>query len=264
MKKKTEPELRQNSRNLARIGPITLLLFLFQWQTLTGQDIQPSLDTLKEGLDSLDLSYHKAWTFEEGYEKKYLAREEFSYEEILQERNWLQRVKLWFNNTWNKFLASLWDGVVLSGFWKGFFQLAPYILLLALLGLLVWLAMKYSSDSSRDRKTQLSSPSADEVLIKSDNLKELAEEALRSQDFRLALRYRYLIVLQRLGERKFILWKSSKTNHDYQKELRDTPFLGSFTEVTRIYNVVWYGHFDVDLTAYRAFEKAFTKLDQLS
>lgn len=263
MKKRTELELRQNSKNLARIGLISLLLFLFQLETMALQAIMPRQDSVSTELDSPGVAYHQAWSFESGYEEVYLSQEKYDYEEIQQEKNWLQRAKLWFNNAWNKFLESIWDGVLLSGFWKVFFQLAPYLLLLALMGLLVWLAMKYSSGDGKDLKNHLSSLSADEVLIKSDNLKELAEEALKNQDFRLALRYRYLMVLRRLSDRKLILWKSSKTNFDYQKELRDTPFLGSFTEVTRSYNFVWYGHLELDATAYGELEQAFNHLDQL-
>lgn len=263
MKKKTEPELRQNSKILARIGLIALLLFIFQWKTLARQDILPSEDSVSTELDSLGVAYHQAWSFETGYEEIYLAQEKYVYEEIQQEKNWLQRAKLWFNNAWKSFLESIWDGVLLSGFWKIFFQLAPYILLLALMGLLVWLAMKYSSGDGKDLKNHLSSMSADEILIKNEDLKALSEEAARNQDFRLALRYRYLLVLRHLIDRKLILWKSSKTNYDYQRELQQTPFLDSFTEVTRIYNFVWYGHLDLDAKTYGELEQAFNHLDQL-
>lgn len=264
MKKKIELGLRQNSKNLARIGLIAFLFFLFQWQSFARQDTLTSSDTVVSGEDSLGFAYHKAWTFEEGYEKSYLSSEAYSYEEIEHEKNWLQRAKLWFKTLWDKFLDKLWSGVNLSGFWKVLFQLAPYLLLLVLMILLVWLAMKYNSGKSEDQKGFLSSPNSDEVLIKSSNLKELADEALKSQDFRLALRYRYLLVLRHLIERKLILWKSSKTNHDYQKELKETSFLGPFTEVTRIYNFVWYGHLEVDAKSFKEFEKAFNHLEHLS
>ncbi|MDR7129333.1 hypothetical protein J2X69_001670 [Algoriphagus sp. 4150] len=250
---------------MARIGLIALLFFLFQYRpVLAKQDILHAQDSMGTRLDSPSFTYHKAWSFEEGYADAYLSQAEYDYEEIRQEKNWLHRVKLWFTNAWNRFLERIWGGSALSGFWQVFFQLAPYLLLLMLMSLLVWLAMKYSSGASQDGKTALSSLSADEALLKSDNLKELEEEALRNQDFRLALRYRYLSVLQHLIRRKLIVWKSSKTNFDYQKELEETPFLAPFTEVTRIYNFVWYGHFDLDATTYGELEGAFSNLDQLS
>lgn len=220
-------------------------------------------DSLSIQQDSLGIPYHQAWSFESGYEQDYLSKTEFQYEETLQEKNWFERFKERIENAWHRFWANVWDGVVISGFWKVFSQVAPYALILALMGLLVWLAIKFSSGGVDDRKLAFSALSADEVLLKSDNLKMLAEEALKSKDFRLALRYRYLLVLQQLIQRKLIVWKSSKTNYDYQKELRETQFLTPFTEVTRIYNFVWYGHFDLDEKAYSELEGAFNHLDQL-
>ncbi|WPR73969.1 DUF4129 domain-containing protein [Algoriphagus sp. NG3] len=249
---------------MARTGLIALLLFLFQnGEVLAAPDMVQAQDSVGAGPYSQGFTYHKAWSFEEGYEDTYLSQAEYDYEDIQEEKNWLQRAKLWFTNAWNKFLDRILGGSALSGFWQVFFQLAPYLLLVMLMSLLVWLAMKYSSGGSQDGKTGLSSLSADEVLLKSDNLNALIEEALRNQDFRLALRYRYLSVLQQLIRRKLIVWKSSKTNFDYQIELKETPFVEPFTEVTRIYNFVWYGHFDLDAEAYGALEVAFNHLEQL-
>ncbi|MCE7054325.1 DUF4129 domain-containing protein [Algoriphagus sp. AGSA1] len=250
---------------MARTALIALLLFLFQCgMVLAMVDRLQAQDSVDTGLDSPGFIYHKAWSFEAGYEDTYLSQAEYDYEEIRQEKNWLQRAKLWFTNAWNKFLDRILGGSALSGFWQVFFQLAPYLLLVMLMSLLVWIAMKYSSGGSQDGKIGLSSLSADEVLLESDNLSALVEEALGNQDFRLALRYRYLSVLQQLIRRKLIAWKSSKTNFDYQIELRETPFVEPFTEVTRIYNFVWYGHFDLDAEAYGALEGAFNHLEQLS
>lgn len=222
-----------------------------------------SQDSVSGSQDSLDYVFYKAWTFEEGFAEEYHAQPEYNYEESLREKNWFEQIKERIEAAWNRFWNQIWEGVEVSGFWKVFWQLAPYLLILVLMGLLVWLGMKYGGGGSADRKIGFSNLSADEVLLKSDNLKSLAEEALNNQDFRLALRYRYLLVLQQLIHRKLIVWKSSKTNYDYQRELRETPFFGPFTEVTRIYNFVWYGHFDLDEKAYGDLEGAFNHLDQL-
>jgi hypothetical protein len=264
MRKKIERGLRRNLKALAKTGLIAFIFMLFHWQTLAMDNIPVPQDSMSAGLDSLSYSYHGAWEFESGYEEAYLSQKEYAYEEIQKEKNWLQRANHWLKTAWDRLLEKIFGGPVFSGFWQIFSQLAPSLLLLVLMGLLVWLAMKYNSGDSQDRKIGFSSQSADEILLKSDNLKALAEEALRNQDFRLALRYRYLLVLQHLIHRKLIVWKSSKTNLDYQKELRETPFIGPFTEVTRIYNFVWYGHFDLDTKTYRELEGAFNHLDQLS
>ena len=249
---------------MARLGLVALLFFLVQWESLAFKEFQNSSDSVFTDMDSLGATYYKAWSFEEGFQESYLSSDQYAYEEIQSEKNWLQRARVWFKNAWESLLNSIWEGVLLSDFWKVFFQIAPYIILLVLMILLVWLGMKFSSNDSKDRLINLTNLSSEEILIKNEDLRALSEAAIKNQDFRLAVRYRYLQVLRLLIDRKLILWKSSKTNYDYQRELRESNFLGPFTEVTRIYNFVWYGNLELDAKTYEELEQAFDNLDQLS
>lgn len=221
------------------------------------------VDSIGSKEDTLGFDYHRPAEFGTEYVDTYLAQKEFQYKEIQREQTWLDRAKQWIQNTWDRFWAGIFGSRAFTGFWKVFFQLAPYLLLLVLMTLLVWLAMRYGGRENDDKKFALSSLNSDEVLLKSDNLQALAEEAMRGGDYRLALRYRYLLILQHLIHKKLIVWKSSKTNYEYQRELQGTGFQAPFSEVTRIYNFVWYGHFDLDEKTYGELEKAFTQMDQL-
>lgn len=222
-----------------------------------------AVDSIGSKGDSLGFSYHHPADFGTAFVDTYLAQKEFQYKETLQEQTWLGRLQQRIQNAWDRFLAGIFGSRAFTGFWKVFFQLAPYLLLAVLLALLVWLAMKYGGGESQDKRFALSAVGSDELLLKSDNLNALAEEAMRSGDYRLALRYRYLIVLQHLIQKKLIVWKSSKTNYEYQRELQGTGFQVPFSEVTRIYNFVWYGHFDLDAETFGELEKAFTQMDKL-
>ena len=221
------------------------------------------MDSIRPQGDSLAFPYHHAFDFGEEYLDAYLAQEEFQYTETQREKTWLDRLKLWINDAWSRFWASIFGAMDLSGFWAAFFQLAPYLLVLVLMMLLVWLAMRYGGREHDDKKFALTSLNSDEVLLKSDNLKALADDAMRGGDYRLALRYRYLLILQLLIQKDLIVWKSSKTNYDYQRELQGTGFQAPFSEVTRIYNFVWYGHFELDAHTFGELEKAFIHMDQL-
>jgi hypothetical protein len=242
-----------------------ILLFLFplllHFQAKALQEM--AVDSIGTKGETLDFNYHQPADFGTEFVDSYLAQKEFQYKEIQQEQTWLDKIKQRIQNAWDRFWAGVFGSRAFTGFWKVFFQLAPYLLLLVLMALLVWLAMKYGGGESQDKRFALSAISSDEVLLKSDNLKGLAEEAMRNQDFRLALRYRYLIVLQQLIQKKLIVWKSSKTNYEYQRELQGTGFQAPFSEVTRIYNFVWYGHFDLDAKTFGELEKAFTQMDQV-
>lgn len=221
------------------------------------------VDSIGSKGDTLGFNYHHPAEFGTEFVDSYLAQKEFQYKETLREQTWLGRLKQRIQNAWDRFLAAIVGSKAFSGFWKVFFQLAPYLLLLVLMALLVWLAMKYGGGESQEKRFALSAISSDEALLKSDNLKALVEEAMRNGDFRLALRYRYLIVLQQLIQQKLIIWKSSKTNYEYQRELQGTGFQAPFSEVTRIYNFVWYGHFDLDAETFGELEKAFNQMDKL-
>lgn len=262
MRKKTIPASRPNWKVLGKVTLSAVLIF-FCWQAIGSQDSLTSAEVKEVAPDSLVVDYYNPWTFEEGFGDKYLSQKEFDYSEAKENETWLQRIKRQIQNAWDNFWNSVWDNAASTKFWQVFTQLAPYLLLGLLIALMVWLALKYTYHSDPSAKTYLHAPSADELLLKSDNLRALTEDALRSQDFRLALRYRYLLVLQLLIRKDLIAWKSSKTNFDYQKELRNTPYLAHFTEVTRIYNFVWYGHFDLDEATYSELKSAFDHLDHL-
>lgn len=247
---------------MAKIGLTAVIFLCFNWAIGLAQDIAVVPDSSATASNPAIQSYHQAWTFEEGFEEEYLSQKAYHYEEVQREKNWFEQVKQRLANAWDRFWAALWDAPVVSGFWHIFSQLAPYFLILVLMALLVWLAMKYNSGGSEHRKIGFAKLSPEEILLKSNNLSALAAEAIQNQDFRLALRYRYLLVLQQLIKRKLIVWKSSKTNYDYQKELRETPFQGPFSEVTRVYNFVWYGHFDLDAKTFEDLEPAFNQFEK--
>jgi integrase len=63
--------------------------------------------------------------------------------------------------------------------------------------------------------------SEDEEIIQSMDIKSLITNALKDENYRLAIRYHYLYILQQLELKKIIDWELQKTNHDYQREIKD-------------------------------------------
>lgn len=80
----------------------------------------------------------------------------------------------------------------------------------------------------------------DERPMESD-LERHLREALERKDWRLAFRIQYLMVIKALHDRGRIRWKKEKTNHDYVREVADTPFFPSFREKSLLFDRVWYG-----------------------
>ncbi|MFP4543519.1 MAG: DUF4129 domain-containing protein [Candidatus Kapaibacterium sp.] len=81
--------------------------------------------------------------------------------------------------------------------------------------------------------------------IKKTNLNSLLKQALEEQNYREAVRYRFLIVLKQLNQDGHIEWMPDKTNTEYLKEIKDPALKDSFGKICYVFEHVWYGGFSV-------------------
>jgi hypothetical protein len=93
----------------------------------------------------------------------------------------------------------------------------------------------------------------------------MAQACLSRQDYRLAMRALYLAGLSALAGEKLISLNRSKSDLDYQRELRRRArqrpaLLAAFTENRAMFERGWYGMYDVDLATIHQFE---TNLEQM-
>jgi hypothetical protein len=72
----------------------------------------------------------------------------------------------------------------------------------------------------------------------------LIAEFLARRDYRTVVRLLYHKALKELSARNLIRWKIDKTNRDYCSELAGSLLSSEFTELTRIFEYIWYGNFD--------------------
>ena len=75
--------------------------------------------------------------------------------------------------------------------------------------------------------------------------------ALKSGDYKSAVRLAYLSALQQLHQREFIQWKKNKTNSEYIAEIGNRKVANTFSELTNAYEVVWYGDRNIDEPAFK-------------
>lgn len=88
--------------------------------------------------------------------------------------------------------------------------------------------------------------------IQSVNIDSHIDEAIRNGNYRLAIRWCFLKSLQLLNQKKQITWQPSKTNVDYQHELKDPGIRERFSKISYVFEYVWYGELSTS-------EKVFTK-----
>jgi hypothetical protein len=92
------------------------------------------------------------------------------------------------------------------------------------------------------------------------NIDQLIQQAIDSDNFRLATRWAYLKILKSLTVKNIIVWKPFKTNHDYYAELSGTPYKDDFIFTSKIYERVWYGEFSVNEEQFKGFMPSFNKI----
>lgn len=100
--------------------------------------------------------------------------------------------------------------------------------------------------------------------IKQIDFDKFINEALNSNNFRLATRYLYLKSLKVLANKQTIEWHFEKTNSDYLNEIKDSNLKAVFKRVSYIYDYVWYGEFPIDEGSFNKNKDDFNQLLKLS
>ena len=99
-----------------------------------------------------------------------------------------------------------------------------------------------------------------ETDIHSLDFTALIEDALINNDYRLTIRYYYLLILKKLTNKQIIDWDTKKTNYDYYQEIENEKIKKQFKYISYIYDYCWYGEFNIEQTEFSTSEKAFKKL----
>jgi len=127
----------------------------------------------------------------------------------------------------------------------------------------IWILLK--SDFSRliRPKSKMTTFNFSEITddLSTINFDKMIDDAVKNEDYRMAVRWSYLKCLYVLEKGKHLVFQPAKTNIDYQYDLKKSPFLNEFMSVSKIYDYVWYGKFSVDLGKYNQLKKEFTEFE---
>ena len=86
--------------------------------------------------------------------------------------------------------------------------------------------------------------------IESSDIDSLISSAEQDNNYRLAIRYYYLLVLKTLSLKNHIKIEDDKTNAEYLNEIRSKPFSHNFEYTSYLYNYIWYGEFPLNTDQY--------------
>ncbi len=96
--------------------------------------------------------------------------------------------------------------------------------------------------------------------IESTDINSLIKNAENNNDYRLAIRYYYLLLLKTLSLKNYIKFEDDKTNAEYLNEISNKPFCSKFEYTSYLYNYIWYGKFPLNITQYTKAKDNFTTL----
>ncbi|GAB2773234.1 DUF4129 domain-containing protein [Salinimicrobium soli] len=189
----------------------------------------------------------------------------FDYSEKVEEENWWTNFKRYISLQWQRLIRWLFGDYEASALLVFFLKVLPYLLLAALLGFILYLFSKLNPGASLLRSSQKGDVllHQDEEIIRFGNIKELISEAIKDGNYRLAIRYHFLYVLQQLSEKGLVHFDAGKTDEDYLGEIAHEDLKISFRKVSRIYDFIWYGEFSADAEVYEKVKTDFRKAENL-
>lgn len=147
---------------------------------------------------------------------------------------------------------------ILAGFMRFVFPflLGGFIIFLILKAALGvegnWFSFKKTTKNAKEKLVY-----EEDADIENENLEELLQSAIQSENYRLAIRFYFLIVLKELSQQKLIDYHKDKTNTEYLFELKNVGQKEQFSYLLYLYNYIWYGEFAISQTEFQLAENEY-------
>ncbi|MBV1922987.1 MAG: DUF4129 domain-containing protein, partial [Flavobacteriaceae bacterium] len=176
--------------------------------------------------------------------ESYKKDSDFDYTEIEEEENWWTSFTKWLKDVWLRFWHWVFGDYEDNGIIAFFVNILPYIIILGIIIFIGWLFYKLNPGARllKSKEAPEMFFTEEEEIIKSKDIQELINKALERKDFRLAVRYYYLLLLKNLTDVHLIEYEFDKTNSDYLKEITAKAINHNFEKATLLYDYIWYGN----------------------
>lgn len=169
---------------------------------------------------------------------------------------------------WNRFLAKLqrfFDSIFGEPDLNSSYNIGKILLRLfaiILIGFVIYFLVKYLIGNNigffgkKNSKTEIKDEDLHEN-IHEINFADTIAKFENSAEYRLAVRYQFLLILKKLSDKKLITWNPEKTNRDYNGEIKDENLKKRFADLALIFDYIWYGEFGVDYDHYLKYKEQF-------
>ena len=240
-------------------------------QQLEAPEEEKSVDTIEvreywrsNYYDSIPSATHLTDANKQTFEQlisKY-QEEDFVYSEsVAQKMNFIDTIL----NRITKLLEDLFPKPNTTGINKTFFYI------LGAIGGIMFLFLIYKLIFNRNKlMTYLEDQDADEekqVHFVEQNLMQVnvldyIHEALKKENFPLAIRYQQLLTIQGLSRKGVVEWKHTKTNMELTEEIGNQELKRQFQECVAIFDYVWFGEFPIDKNEYNRYASVFQQFQR--
>ena len=181
--------------------------------------------------------------------ESFKTQDDFNYTFKPVEENVFEKMWAWLGRVVKRMLSFIFDDIGPAvGVLAAIVKAIPWIVLGLLLFFILKFFLKVNTRNATDVLETVPSIQLtnDEELINNLQLNELIAQAIQEKDYRLAVRFYYLLILQKLTDKELIVWQQEKTNEDFIREVAKLKIASDFTEITRLYDFVWYGNFEIN------------------
>lgn len=218
-----------------------------------------AVNNITQVLVPVDSVFYKERSFEADFKEKYTDKE-FQYTTKTVAKSGWDR----FWEAVGRFLDELFDfggdGSTASSVWS----VIKVLLAFGIIGFAIYMIARAVLNKEsmwifgKSRKNIMAQDVTAEDINQMD-LPGLIKDTKESGNYRLAIRYYYLLLLRNLSDREIISWHWDKTNSDYLYEIKNASLKKDFEYLSYVYDYSWYGEFPIDDTAFSKAEKAFLK-----
>lgn len=222
---------------------LLITLMLVALPTLCSAQYSYEEQTLKEGTFNKenwektvqDLDYSEGQKAKKKREKKEQEMEERRAEEY--KPSWSNRTMFQGSNTLKVIFFSIAILALVFVIWK-----------------IVQAQMKL-----KNPKVQKKIENIEEVVedIHETDLERFLREALAADNYKMAIRIYYLMIIKELSDKKLIAWKKDKTNNAYVREMKATEYYQNFRDITRNFERAWFGEKEVEKSDFQKLRPQF-------
>lgn len=135
-----------------------------------------------------------------------------------------------------------------------FLKTLGYIFLFVLVIFVIYSLIKNRDGFKKESSGDVVIKDMNPATISKTELELLLEKYISEENYRECIRVYFTFILKEIIKNGWIKWKKEKTNFDYILEMKSKPDAASFEECVRIYDLVWYGEYEITKEVYESLQ----------